>query len=90
MVHPTHRRVKRRNAVNFTRRLERNLDAYQAGRISFAELDASVQGWINHVRYADSWELRRHVFAAHPIPQRRPAAPRAAGEASPAPPPETE
>ena len=68
VVYPTHRLLKRRNAVNFTRRLRRNLDAYQGARISFAELDASVQGWINHVRFADSWGLREHVFATHPIP----------------------
>ena len=67
VVYPTHRLLKRRNAVNFTRRLERNLDAYQSGQISFAELDASVRGWINHVRYADTWRLREHVFATHPI-----------------------
>lgn len=67
VVYPTHRLIKRRNAVNFTRRFERNLDAYQGGSISFAELDASVQGWINHVRYADTWGLREHLFASHPI-----------------------
>ena len=70
VVYPTHRLLKRRNAVHFTRRLERNLDAYRAGQISFAELDASVQGWINHVRYADTWGLREHLFATHPIPRR--------------------
>ena len=32
------------------------------GRTSFAEFDASVQGWINHVRYADTWGLREHVL----------------------------
>ena len=32
-------------------------------RISFAEFDASVQGWANHVRYADGGGLRRHVLA---------------------------
>ena len=64
------RGVLRYNAVNFTRRLARNLDWYRAGQISFAELDASVQGWINHVRYADTWGLREHVFATHPIPAR--------------------
>jgi len=21
-----------------------------------------VQGWINHVRYADTWGIRQHVF----------------------------
>ncbi len=62
VVYPTHRRVKRRNVVNFTRRFERNLDLYQASKITFAELDASVQGWINHVRYADTWGLRAHVL----------------------------
>jgi hypothetical protein len=30
--------------------------------ITFAEFDASVKGWVNHVRYADTWGLRRHVF----------------------------
>jgi RNA-directed DNA polymerase len=44
------------------RHLGERLDAYRAGRISFAELDASVKGWVNHIRYADTWGLRRHVF----------------------------
>ncbi|MCC7451677.1 MAG: group II intron reverse transcriptase domain-containing protein [Anaerolineae bacterium] len=67
VVYPDHRLLKRRNAVNFRRRLEYNLDLYEAGQISFAELDASVQGWINHVRYADTWGLRNHTFRTHPI-----------------------
>ena len=67
VVYPTHRLLKRRNAVNFTRRLMRNLDAYRSGHISFGELDASVQGWINHVRYADTWGLREHLFSTHTI-----------------------
>lgn len=58
-------------SVNFRRRLEHNINLYEAGRISFAELDASVQGWINHVRFADTWGLRRHLFDSHPI-RRRP------------------
>ena len=62
VVFPTHRRVKARKVRVATRRLRTRLDAYQAGRISFAELDASVQGWVNHVRYADTWGLRRHLF----------------------------
>ena len=33
-----------------------------AGAISFAELDASVRGWINHVRDADTWGLRKTIF----------------------------
>jgi hypothetical protein len=36
--------------------------SFRRDEISFAEFDASVQGWINHVRYADTWGLRRHVL----------------------------
>lgn len=62
VVHPTHRRVKARKVRSTTRRLRARLDDYRAGRITFGELDASVRGWINHVRYADTWGLRKHVF----------------------------
>jgi len=67
VVYPTHRRLKRRNAVNFTRRFRHNITRYLDGDISFAELDASVARWINHVRYADTWGLRRRIFNQHPI-----------------------
>lgn len=67
VVYPNRRLLKRRNAVGFTRRLRETLDLYQQGRASFAELDASVQGWINHVRYADTWGLRNHILGANPI-----------------------
>ena len=62
VVYPDHRRVKARKVVNTTRRLQARYEAWRAGEISFAEFDASVQGWINHVRYADTWGLRRHVL----------------------------
>lgn len=62
VVYPTHRRVKARKVVQATRRLHGRYAAWQRGEISFAEFDASVQGWINHVRYADSWGLRSHVL----------------------------
>ena len=64
VVYPTHRLVKARKVRTATRHLGERLDAYLAGRISFGELDASVKGWVNHIRYADSWGLRRHVFRA--------------------------
>ena len=68
VLYPTHRRLKRRNAVRFTQRLTRNLTDYRTGRITFAELDAGVQGWINHVRYADTWGLRRYILSTHTVP----------------------
>jgi RNA-directed DNA polymerase len=38
------------------------LNEYSAGEINFAEFDVSVKGWINHVRFADSWGLRTYVL----------------------------
>ncbi len=58
VVYPTHRLVKGRKVRHAHRRLRSRLAAYHAGEISFAELDASIQGWINHVGHADSWGLR--------------------------------
>lgn len=65
VVFTDHRRLKRRNVVNFSRRLRANLALFAGGQISFAELDASVQGWIAHVVHADTWGLRKHVFETH-------------------------
>jgi hypothetical protein len=63
VVFPDHRRVKARKVRFATRHLRTRYAQYQDGTISFAEFDASVQGWINYVRYADTWGLRRHVLA---------------------------
>ena len=41
---------------------------YADGQISFAELDASVQGWIAHVTHADTRGLCAHAFETNPIP----------------------
>lgn len=62
LVWPDHRRVKARNVRNASRRLGGLFERFHIGEITFAELDASVQGWINHVRYADTWGLRRHLL----------------------------
>ena len=68
VVFPDHIRVKARKVRHATRRLGDLYEAMQAGDISFGEFDASVQGWINHVRQADSWGLRAHVLAPFELP----------------------
>ncbi len=62
VVFPTVRYPKARNVVKFSRRLRTRWSEYCAGEITFAEFDASVKGWINHVRFADSWGLRTYVL----------------------------
>lgn len=70
VVYPDHVRVKARKVRHATRHLGVQYEAYRAGAISFGEFDASVQGWVNHVRYADSWGLRQHVLAPFVLPAR--------------------
>ncbi|MDH7561724.1 MAG: RNA-dependent DNA polymerase, partial [bacterium] len=62
VVYPTHRRLKRRNVVKFRRRLRGLLAAYEAGEAPLEHVTASIQGWINHARYGDTWGLRRAVL----------------------------
>lgn len=79
VVFPGYRRVKARKVRGATNRLSGRLDDYLAGCISFAEFDASVKAWVNHVRYADTWGLRRHVFAGlrfTMVPEKSPGAAR--------------
>lgn len=62
VVFPDHRKPKARKVRHSSKRLRQRYNDYRNGAISFAEFDASVQGWINHVRYADSWGLRKYVL----------------------------
>lgn len=62
IVYPDHRKLRARKVRHATRRLHARFTAYQRGDISFAEFDASVQGWINYARFADSWGLRTHML----------------------------
>ncbi|MCP4625590.1 MAG: RNA-dependent DNA polymerase [bacterium] len=63
IVYPTHRRLKARKVYNFGRHLQDRWRAYCAGEITFAEFDATVQGWINYARYGDTWGLRRRLLS---------------------------
>lgn len=61
---PRRRRLKRRKGIHFTRRLRSAVVAHAAGRRSTSEVSAMVRGWINHVRHADTYGLRRAVLSA--------------------------
>jgi len=67
VVYPQHRRLKRRKGIEYRRRFRRLLLDYRQGRLSLDQLTASVQGWVNHVRYADTYRLGSTLFRAHPI-----------------------
>ena len=61
-VYPSHRRVKSRKVIHFRRKLRRLLGEYANGSRALDTIHASVQGWVNHVSYADTWGLRKSVL----------------------------
>ena len=62
VVFPDHRRLKRRQGIRYRRRLGELLRRHAAGEVGIDRVHASVRGWINHVRYGDTWRLREAVF----------------------------
>ena len=58
VIYPTHRLLKGRKRVNYQRRLRGKLDEYREGKLPRKRVGDSVKGWINHVRYGDTWGLR--------------------------------
>ncbi|MDZ7621123.1 MAG: hypothetical protein U5O69_01295 [Candidatus Competibacteraceae bacterium] len=63
-VFPHHRRLRRDNGYRFRRRLRAKAVDYALGNLELAEVRASVQAWIGHVRHADSEGLRRAVLGS--------------------------
>ena len=66
-VYPTHRRLKRRNGINFQQRFKRLAQQRARGEVTRARLSASVRGWVNHARYGDTYGLRRAVLGANVV-----------------------
>jgi hypothetical protein len=67
VVYPSHRKVKARCVRTFTRRIRLAWEQYHLGALSFGEFDARVQGWINHVRFGDTWGLRGSALGRIPL-----------------------
>jgi len=61
VVYPTHRLLKRRKGIHYRRHLRNLLQRYHEQDVDRAEIQNSVQGWINHARYGDTWGLRRTI-----------------------------
>jgi hypothetical protein len=70
IVFPTHRRLRRCKGIRYRRQLKHLLASYQAGDMELDQVHASVQGWVNHVRYGDTWGLRRAMLLSVHIPRR--------------------
>jgi RNA-directed DNA polymerase len=66
VVYPTHRRLKRRKAVAYRRKLKQLVGDWVAGEGTQEAVMNSLLGWINHARYGDTWGLRRSMVAHLP------------------------
>lgn len=62
VVFPEQRRLKRRKGIAYARRLRTMVRQYRAGALTREQLLASVRGWVNHVRFANTRGLRYAVF----------------------------
>lgn len=62
VLDPTHRLLLRRKGIHFRRTFLARLESYRRGDLPRAELDRSLRSWINHVRYANSWGLRKALL----------------------------
>ncbi|MEI6514051.1 MAG: reverse transcriptase domain-containing protein [bacterium] len=58
VVFPEHRRLKRRNLISYRRKLKHILSLGTREQVN-----SSVRGWINHVRYGDTYGLRRALLS---------------------------
>lgn len=67
VVFPTHRLLKQAKGIAFQRRFKILRMEFRSRKISFETITASLQGWVNHVRYANTWGLRRAILQ-FPIP----------------------
>lgn len=71
VVYPAQRRLQRVKGIRYRQQLQRLVDDYVLGHLSFEQLTASVQGWVNHVRYANTVGLRTAVLQSIKIPPQR-------------------
>ena len=62
-VFPTFRRMRRVAVRRFTRRLRRLQEARRAGRITISQVRHSIQSWVAHCHYAQSYRLRSAILS---------------------------
>jgi retron-type reverse transcriptase len=68
VIFPHKLRLKRRKGVFFQRKFHRMVQEYARGDRSLEQMSASVQGWVNHLHYANTVGLRKAILGNMPIP----------------------
>lgn len=64
VVFPTHRLLRRVNGYRFARRLGQMAKHYGEGKVHQDQLQRRVSAWLGHACHADTYGLRRALFAS--------------------------
>lgn len=57
-------RVRTENLRRGRQRLKNLQNDYSQGKIEFKDVDNSIQSWVAHMKYGDTWRLRQKIFAS--------------------------
>ena len=57
VIYPKYRLLKRKKGISYQRKLKKLV-----ATASQEKIDTSVKGWINHVRYGNTWGLRKAIL----------------------------
>ncbi|MBE8967829.1 RNA-directed DNA polymerase [Nostocales cyanobacterium LEGE 12452] len=57
-------RVRSENLRRGRRRLKHLQRDYGQGKIEFKDVHSSIQSWVAHIAYGDTWRLRQKIFAS--------------------------
>jgi len=62
-IYPSHMRVRKSNVRHHRKKLRGVIEKYETGKISRLELNSFIQGWIGHVKHANSFNLRKELLS---------------------------
>jgi retron-type reverse transcriptase len=60
-VFPTHRLLKKQNALHMRRKLKKMAREIRENRISPEKMRQSINSWISHAKHGDTWHLRQKI-----------------------------
>ncbi|AHJ27655.1 RNA-directed DNA polymerase [Nodularia spumigena CS-584] len=57
-------RVRTENLRRGRQRLKQLQSDYSQGKIEFKDVHSSIESWVAHITYGDTWRLRQQIFAS--------------------------
>jgi len=69
-IFPEYRRLKRENVVRFRKRMRKMQRLYEEGRMSWQDVNNSIQSWNAHAAFSRTWHLRSRLFSQYTFQRR--------------------